>query len=310
MNEERILQAMTDISEEYIREADPDLMRAAPRKRRPLRVALIAAVISALAMTLTAVAVSGGTNILNLLLGAFSHGDTDDVPDQNVLQAQLDEGQWVYLNDENIAVILPESPVKIMISRDGGTTWNESIVCGSDKMETYGAMRDHFQYSGGFIGFFGESGGYLVLTGGVSMNNQPMRIYLTEDGGDTWSEIGDPYSKGAHISVLTGAGFSTPEIGFIAYRYYEDAGPDIWRTTDGGDTWEKLPVTLPEPYASGEYHFTPRSPTFDGKNGSFPIVAIHSGTEDTIYMYSNDYGLTWAFEQSGKEGRRFYGSMG
>ncbi len=301
MREERILQAMTDISEGYIREADPSLTSAKSRKHRPLRVVLIAAaVISVLAMTLTAVAVSGGANVLNMILGAFSHSDTDDIPDQNVLQAQLDEGQWVYLNDENIAVILPESPVKIIISRDGGTTWKESTVCGSDQMEAYGAMRDHFQYSGGFIGFLGENDGYLVLTAGVSMNSQPMRIYLTDDGGDTWSEIGNPYSKGLHISVLTGAGFSTPEIGFIGYRYYEDAGPDIWRTTDGGDTWEKVPVTLPEPYASGEYQFTPRSPTFDGEKGVFPITALHSGTEDTIYMYSDDHGLTWTFEQSGR----------
>ena len=297
MNEEQILQALTDISGEYIQEADPNLMSTMPRKRRPLRVMLVAAVISVLAMTLTAVAVSGGTNVLNMILGAFSHSDADDIPNQNVLQAQLDEGQWVYLNDENIAVILPESPAKIIISSDGGTTWKESTVCGSDKMETYGATRNHFQYSGGFIGFFSENDGYLVLTASVSMNNQPMRIYLTDDAGDTWSEIGNPYSKGIHISVVTGAGFSTPEIGFIGYRYYEDAGPDIWWTTDGGDTWEELPVTFPEPYASGEYQFTPQAPTFDGRNGVFPITALHSGTEDTIYMYSNDYGLTWTFEQ-------------
>ncbi len=297
MNEERILQAMTEISGEYIREADPDLVSTMPRKRRPIRIVLIAAVISVLATTLTAVAASGGTNVLNLILGVFSRNDTDDIPDQNVLQAQLDEGQWVYLNDENIAVILPRSPVKIILSSDGGTTWKESTVCGSDKMEAYGAMRNNFQYSGGFIGFFSEEDGYLVLTAGVSMNDQPMRIYLTDDGGDTWSEIGNPYSKGVHISVLTGAGFSTPEIGFIGYRYYEDAGPDIWWTTDSGNTWEKLLVTFPEPYASGEYHFTPRSPAFDGENGVFPITAFHSGTEDTIYMYSNDHGLTWTFEQ-------------
>lgn len=260
---------------------------------------LIAAVIAALAVTVTAAAVSEGTNILSLILRAFSPSNSDYVPDQNAIQHQIDEGQWVYLNDENVAVIVPESPVKILLSSDGGTIWKESTVCGSDEMVTYGDLRHDVQYLGGFIGFFGESGGYLVLTAGVAMNDQPMRIYLTNDGGNTWSEIGNPYSE--HASVLTGAGFSTYEIGFISYRYYEDAGPDIWWTADGGNTWQKLLVTIPEEYAS--YMFTPQTPTFDGKDGIYPIAYHGSGevegtiVEGTVYMYSHDYGLTWEFEQ-------------
>lgn len=261
---------------------------------------LIAAVIAALAVTVTAAAVSEGTNLLSLILGGFYQNDRDRDPDQNVIQHQIDEGQWIYLNGDNVAVIVPESPVKIMLSGDGGKTWKESIVCGSDEMETYGVLRHDFQYHGGYIGFFGESGGYLVLTAGVSMNNQPMRIYLTDDGGNTWTEIGNPYSRSIHISVLTGAGFSTQEIGFISYRYYEDAGPDIWWTADGGDTWEKLLVTIPAEYAS--YMFTPQTPAFDGKDGVYPIAYHGSGevegttVEGTVYMYSHDYGLTWEFE--------------
>lgn len=270
---------------------------AGKKKRvfKPKKVFLIAAAaIAALAVTATAAAVSEGTDVLSLVLGAFSQGDTDYVPNQDVIRAQIDEGEWVCLNGGNIAVIVPESPVRIMLSGDGGTTWKESVVQGSDKMEVYGEMRDDGRYFGGYIGFFGESGGYLVLTAGVSMNDQPMRIYLTGDGGDTWSEIGNPY--GRHSSVLTGAGFSTPDIGFISYRYYEDAGPDIWWTRDGGDSWQKLLVTFPEPYASEDYCFTPQTPAFDGKNGAYPIVALHAGIEETIYMYSDDYGLTWEFK--------------
>jgi len=258
---------------------------------------LIAAVISVLAITLTAVAVTEGTNILSLILGAFSQSDADYVPDQNAIQAQLDKGQWIYLNGENAAVIVPESPVKIMLSSDGGTTWKESVVQNSDEMEIWGSIQDGVQYLGGYIGFFGERNGYLVLTAGVAMNNQPMRIYLTSDGGETWAEIGNPYN--VHASVLTGAGFSTPEIGFISYRYYEDAGPDIWWTADGGDIWQKLTITLPEQYTAEKYRFTPQTPTFYGEDGTYPITVLdsESETEHTIYMYSNDYGETWKFEQ-------------
>ena len=280
----------------------------APKRRRGLKMKktfiLAAAVIAVLAITVTAAAVSEGTNLLSLILGGFyQNDDRDRDPDQNVIQHQIDEGEWIYLNGENIAVIVPESPVKIMLSSDGGKNWKESIVRGSDDMVTYGDLRHDVQYLGGFIGFFGENGGYLVLTAGVSMNNQPMRIYLTDDGGNTWSEIGNPYSGNTHISVLTGAGFSTHEIGFISYRYYEDAGPDIWWTADGGDPWQKLMVTLPEGYTAETHRFTPQTPTFDGKDGIYPIAYHGSGeveetvVEGTIYMYSHNYGLTWEFEQ-------------
>lgn len=254
---------------------------------------LAAAVIAALAATATAAAVSEGTNILSLIADAFSQGGREYIPDQNVLRAQLAQGQWIYLNGSNIAVIVPESPVKILLSGDGGTTWRESVVQGSDKMELYGDMCDDFSYLGGYIGFFGESGGYLVLTAGVRMNDQPMRIYLTDDGGGTWYEIGNPYNR--HVSVLTGAGFSTPEIGFISYRYYEDFGPDIWWTADGGDSWQKLLVTIPEQYAG--HGLTPQTPAFDGREGVYPIaVNGENGIEETIYLYSHDYGLTWTME--------------
>lgn len=130
-------------------------------------------------------------------------------------------------------MIVPESPVKIMLSSDGGTTWKESVVCGSNEMGLFGDLRDDVRYSGGYIGFFKESGGYLVLTG---------------------------------------AGFSTPETGFISYRYYEDSGPDIWWTSDEGDSWQKLPVTLPEQYPAETHRFTLQTPVFDGKEGVYPIA--------------------------------------
>ncbi len=51
MKEERILQAMTEISEKYIQEADPNLVSTMPRRRRPLRAVLIAAAVAALTAT-------------------------------------------------------------------------------------------------------------------------------------------------------------------------------------------------------------------------------------------------------------------
>ena len=294
MNAKKFSEAMSEVSGKYYEEA-ANYQRRRSRRHPWLKWGLAAACLALIIATGTAaVAAALGYDLLGWILTRNVY-----TRDPAVIQSQIDEGQWVYLNNDCIAVILPESPTKILLSRDGGVTWRESVVEGSDKMFVYGSFRENIAPNGGFIGFWGD-GGYLVLTEPASMGNQPMRIYLTDDGGDTWSEIGNPYDAGEHYCVLTGAGFSTEEIGFISYRYYEDAGPDIWWTADGGDTWEELNVPLPEQYADGGYSFTPQSPVFNGPSGIYPIEAHnHSdGSVEMIYLHSDDYGLTWNFLSS------------
>lgn len=293
MNVKKFSDAMSELDTKYIDEA----LNYKKSAKRPgwIKWGLTAACLILIIITITtAVAVAMGYDLVGWIRAVLTqHGYTAEPA---VIQEQIDEGQWVYLNDDNIAVILPESPTKILLSSDNGETWKESVVEGSDKMVAYGELREGVVPNGGFIGFWDE-GGYLVLTLPASMGNQPIHIYLTVDGGDTWSEIGNPYDAGEHYGVVTGAGFSTAEIGFISYRYFEDAGPDIWWTSDGGDTWEELMVTLPEEYSSEEYVFTPLSPTFNGSSGIYPIEALSLSDASTemIYLYSDDYGITWYF---------------
>ena len=293
MNTKKFSDAMGELDTKYVEEA---LNYQKKTKWTGWRTwGATAACLAVIIITVTtAVAAAMGYDLVGWIRAALAHhGYTTDPA---VIQEQLAEGQWVYLNDDNIAVILPDAPTKILLSRDSGETWKEAAVEGSDKMAVYGELREGVVPNGGFIGFWDE-GGYLVLTLPASMGNQPIHIYLTADGGDTWSEIGNPYDAGEHYGVVTGAGFSTAEIGFISYRYFEDEGPDIWWTADGGDTWEELMVTLPEEYASDEYIFTPLSPTFNGSSGIYPIEALARSDESTemIYLYSDDYGVTWEF---------------
>lgn len=285
---------------ELIGTADDELLEhsewSAQEKRSGIRakrvLVIAAAIVAALAVAVTAAA-SMGYDPVSLIRNAFAKRGISEEP--TWIQAHIDAGEWIYLNDDYIAVIVPESPVKILFSYDGGGTWRESVIEGSEGMSAFDDWHDNIVYYGGYIGFFGEDSGYLVLEAPPAMGMAPIRIYLTGDGGETWREIGDP--NDVHLSIPTGAGFATPEIGFISYRYREDAGPDIWRTLDGGDTWEKLAVTLPDEYTE-EYRFTPLTPTFNGENGVYPIETLDPRTDehDMIYMLSGDHGLTWNFE--------------
>lgn len=286
MNEKRMLRLLSQVDEAYILEASPcRSQRTGLQRRRTIRRAVvIAAAILLLAIT-TALAIGVRFDFAAWISGALPD------PEPAYIQEQLEEGQWVSLNGGQVAVIVPESPVRLLLSSDGGETWRETVITESRDMFFLGAYQEDMQYQGGYVGFNGQDG-YLVLTSGISMNHQALRIFLTADGGETWREIGTPYDQ--HISVITGAGFASQEVGFISYRYFEDAGPDIWRTTDGGETWSRLEIELPEEYQGG--HFTPLSPSFDGLNGVYPIEMLAGDeTERIICLYSRDGGLTWSF---------------
>lgn len=290
MSEKRILYALGRVDESYIEEAAPDCFPGEKAKgvgnRRGIVLALAAAIM--ILGAVAALAAGRRISVLEWIVGA--QPDSDPA----YIQTQLDRGEWVYMDGDNIAVIVPESPVKILLSADAGEMWRETILVESKDMEYLGEWRENMRYYGGYIGFNGKESGYLVLTSGISMNHQALRIFLTSDGGKTWREIGTPYSQ--HISVLTGAGFSSENVGFISYRYYEDSGPDIWWTSDGGETWSKLAVELPEDLK--RYNFTPQSPSFDGLSGVYPIVAMTHDPEyeTTVYLYTDDGGLTWHFD--------------
>lgn len=302
MDKHSFYDAIGDVEDGFLIDAEQVIENKAKHKAggRKLKgtIIAIAAVIAVLG-TSVAVAASLGYNIIDWVMGGFnSNIGTSDTPDTTIIQEELDNGQWAYLNGDNIAVIIPASPVKIMLSNDAGETWRESTVVESDGWDFLGEWRTDIQYWGGYIGFNGEANGYLVLTSGVAMNHQDLRIYLTDDGGTTWNEIGNPYD--AHISVLTGAGFASDQVGFISYRHFEDAGPDIWWTKDGGKTWSKLTVEIPEKYAPDQHSFTPQSPTFNGDEGTYPIIrsATNDEAEITINMYSHDGGITWSFDKT------------
>ena len=299
MDRYTLFDALGNVSDHFLMDAEQVLQSETPqnpagRKRKGILLALAAAV--AILGSTAAIATRTDWDIVGWIRGGFERAEQEVyVPEDPVLEEELQEGQWVTLEGSKLAVIVPESPAKVLLSEDGGETWHESVVAGSDQWDFVGDWDGDAQYYGGYVGFNGTKDGYLVLTSAVAMNHQGLRIYLTDNGGETWSEIGTPYD--VHISVLTGAGFASDQVGFISYRYYEDAGPDIWWTRDGGDTWRKLEVSIPEAYQGDQYRFTPLSPAFDGLEGTYPIVVSDSGEEQTtLTMVTHDGGLTWSFE--------------
>ena len=207
--------------------------RRAPRRRgmKPLRVLIAAAIIAAL-LCAAALAAAGalGLDFAGLIRGAFEKRGDDVQPGE--LEQQLGEGQWVYLNGENIAVILPESPLKILLS---------------------------------------------------------------DDSGESWRAVETPHTLGLYSGVVTGAAFASAESGTVCYRYWEDAGPVVWHTADGGASWARAELPVPPEYAG--CCFMPGLPVFDGAEGRLEISAEWEGRPvGSFTVRTRDGGESWALE--------------
>lgn len=171
-------------------------------------------------------------------------------------------------------------PVQVLISDDMGKTWSTYAVEGSD----YNRMTK-------LIGFRSDTEGWLLASPGVALGTSHNYIYLTHDGGKSWTEIGNPNE--VYSRVATGVGFSTEDIGFVGFRYETDFQPAVYWTQDGGKTWEPFNLELPKEF--DEYSKTPMSPVFSGAYGTWPISMRLDEDKSTIYLTSEDYGRTWSY---------------
>jgi photosystem II stability/assembly factor-like uncharacterized protein len=106
-------------------------------------------------------------------------------------------------------------------------------------------------------------------------------LYKTEDGGATWVKKGAVYGSSSFANVIH---FFNDNDGFAqgdpVGGYYE-----LYTTTDGGESWTRVPeANIPVP-TTGEYGIT----------GNYSAVgnSIWWGTNQGRVFYSSDKGMTW-----------------
>lgn len=197
----------------------------------------------------------------------------------------------VYLSDEATAVVYggteTQKTVRVLVSSDRGRTWNNSRVteAGTDHAETK------------FIGFTSKKDGWLVTAGDVASGYQKNRVFLTEDGGKSWTETGSTSEVYPH--VVTGAGFADEKTGFLSFRYDIDPNPVLYRTQDRGKIWEKCTIELPSQLKNANSYPTALSPVFNGPRGILPVTLTDNktGLNTHIQYITGDYGRTWTFDK-------------
>lgn len=134
---------------------------------------------------------------------------------------------------------------------------------------------------------------WAVVCTGPAAGTGNANVCTSSDGGVTWW-VGD--KSAMYTGTVTGAGFASSKVGFMSYRYFFDQGPEISRTLDGGKTWERMTVDIPD--SLKQYKMTPLVPAFTGESGIYPIALYDSDANysSIAYLATKDGGMTWQWE--------------
>ena len=228
----------------------------------------------------------------------------------------------------------PAPSIHVLRTHDGGKTWDEVtppednnlmtdvggmysagsnawvIYLGTDRVwrsSTGGVTWSPAEagYAEGQISefeFTDDQHGWMLQEVESGFGSQLVSLFRTIDGGDTWTEIINPYeSKDLQSCLKTGMSFSGTEVGWVTYDCegtYLEAFLDI--STDGGESWTEGQLPLPEGAAQStdQGWCSSSSPRLTGEaSGSLIVTCVKDdGSTLTLraHLYqTEDAGETW-----------------
>lgn len=173
---------------------------------------------------------------------------------------------------------------------DGGWTWTESAPF------KVPAPAGPLSFLNGPLSFADPDDGWLLVSYGGTMGQDPVWLYRTTDGGRRWSLVAAAPPSGTGGNGLpvdcdkAGLAFATTQAGWLASAC-AGTSPDVLLVTrDGGAHW--VPQPLPVPASAfcqaGCEVYSP--PQFFGQTG---FVVIGEGPDAPHFLASRDLGRTW-----------------
>ncbi|WP_099159647.1 WD40/YVTN/BNR-like repeat-containing protein [Virgibacillus ndiopensis] len=205
----------------------------------------------------------------------------------NGSERQLIEGSYVISPERTAFVIGGDQELRLLLSTDQGETWDEVTVTN----QIIGVrMRQ--------LGFTSAKDGYLIISSGRTMSSEGNSVYKTNDGGKSWNLAGSVKDE---YSLVTGGGFVNDQLGFISFGAInvedQQSRPQIYRTDDGGDSWEEIKIPIPEEYKG--IFTVAEIPVFNGTHGTLLVNqgpnGDYLGGKVLAKFTSEDEGKTWSF---------------
>ena len=177
--------------------------------------------------------------------------------------------------NEGIAVgDFTENCISIIITRDGGNTWNK-LDCTVFNQIIEGE------------GFFAASDTNISIIGNktwIASGGKNSRVYFSNDKGRTWEIFNTPVLQGESTTGIFSMDFYDQNNGYAIGGDYTKPEIDSLNkifTVDGGKTWKTIADNMSPGYRSCIQYF----PNSKGKK---ILVVGYNGVD-----YSSDYGNTW-----------------
>ncbi|CAN7546622.1 WD40/YVTN/BNR-like repeat-containing protein [Rossellomorea sp. LjRoot5] len=213
----------------------------------------------------------------NLFQGEYSGSEDELIEDSYILTEDL--AAFLYAGDYSV-----DKSVQLLFSKDKGATWEEAKVTASSPPLRFRK-----------VGFLNESFGYVILSADRTMSQEMITVYLSKDGGKTWKEMPRPDIT----RLIYDGGFIEEDTGFLSFGILNPEEPDLHVTQDGGKSWSKATIEIPDQYKR-----------------TFVIAEVPFKEEDHLAVYVNqgpngdyeggkvkgkfiseDQGRTWSFQK-------------
>jgi photosystem II stability/assembly factor-like uncharacterized protein len=161
-----------------------------------------------------------------------------------------------------LVALLATGDVGLLHTADGGASWTPQLAVAGDVHPTY-------------LNFFDQRVGVFALLG-----VRPL-LYLTQDGGASWVER---YALGDGTAVISWS-FVDSDHGWMLARGEGSAATTpvrLYRTQDGGRTWDDLGPPVAPPTQAYQVHFSYLTTGWLATSGPQPVA-----------YKSIDFGATW-----------------
>jgi photosystem II stability/assembly factor-like uncharacterized protein len=176
---------------------------------------------------------------------------------------------------------------------DGGITWTNFKV----------------PFSRGTLRFLDADHGWILADLGVGAGSNAVAVYQTTDGGKTWEQtfINDPNDASATDSLPLGGLKSDivpldMKTAYITGVIYAPGTIYLYRTDDGGHTWNQVQVPVPEGMQNSEVSIDHDQMKFvSAQDGFFALRMSGDNTQTAVYV-TQDGGKTWAVPSTPLDG--------
>jgi len=172
-----------------------------------------------------------------------------------------------------------EGEIVVQYSKDNGGKWERASIPYQEYQ--YGIYKI-------YLSFVDENIGYLLYCGEPACGLMNEVLFKTSDGGRTFVEATDISNQ--IVDYPSDMEFLSEDIGFITMSYHGNA-PIVYQSNDGGITWEKQSIALPQTeFAYAQGHRMSKS-----ENGAVEIVIeleTHTGENKYVTYYTED-GVAW-----------------